>query len=204
MITIVDYGVGNLGSIQNMLKKVGAKSVISSNANEIEMAEKLILPGVGAFDAGMKNLTEYGLIPPLNNAVIKRKAPILGICLGMQLMTKGSEEGQLSGLGWIDAHTVRFSADIGETLRVPHMGWNTVQQAKVSPLTCNLPNEPRFYFVHSYYVRCQNQGDVLLRTQYGTTIFDAALEHNNIFGYQFHPEKSHKFGIALFRAFAGL
>lgn len=201
MITLIDYGVGNLGSIQNMLKKLGAESAIASDIATIERATKLILPGVGAFDAGMGQLNASGLRPALDAAALGRKVPVAGICLGMQLMTEGSEEGRLPGLGWVPARTVRFVPTAGETLKVPHMGWSVVSPAKPSPALDFLEGESRFYFVHSYHVACCNRADALLQAQYGSVAFDAAFERDNILGFQFHPEKSHRFGMALLKAF---
>ncbi len=200
MITIVDYNMGNLGSIRNMLKKIGIDSEVTADASTIAAARKLILPGVGAFDAGMDNLERSGLIPVLNERVVQARVPTLGICLGMQLMTRGSDEGRRKGLGWVDAEALRFRpADAA--LKVPHMGWNRVMPVRPSPLTEGLPHEPRFYFVHSYYVHCHDDADVLLSTPYGE-VFHSAFRHGNVVGVQFHPEKSHKFGMALLRNFA--
>lgn len=200
-ITIVDYGVGNLGSIQNMLKKLGAQSEIASDASTIERATKIILPGVGAFDAGMKQLNQSGLRSSLDTAVLQKRVPVAGICLGMQLMTEGSEEGALPGLGWVPAKTIRFVPSPNETMKIPHMGWSVVTKAKQSPAVDLLIDDSRFYFVHSYHVDCSNRGDVLLTAQYGSVRFDAAFERENILGFQFHPEKSHRFGMTLFKAF---
>ena len=203
MIVIIDYGMGNLGSIANMLKKVGAKAVVSSDAAVIERADKLVLPGVGAFDNGMKNLAERGMIPLLNAKVLQDKTPILGLCLGMQLFTRRSEEGELPGLGWLDAETVRFKFDATHNhLKIPHMGWNTLQICRSHPLFTDLDVENRFYFVHSYYVDCADAPMVLARTHYGYD-FASAVAKENIVGVQFHPEKSHKFGMKLLRNFAG-
>ncbi len=200
-ITIVDYGVGNLGSIQNMLKKLGAQSEIASDAATIDRAMKIILPGVGAFDAGMKQLNQSGLRTSLDTAVLQKKVPVAGICLGMQLMTEGSEEGTLPGLGWVPAKTIRFVPSLNEILKIPHMGWSIVTKSKQSPALELLDDESRFYFVHSYHVNCSNRDDVLLTAQYGSVHFDAAFEHENILGFQFHPEKSHRFGMTLLKAF---
>lgn len=200
-VTIIDYGVGNLGSIQNMLKKLGAQSEIASDASAIERATKIILPGVGAFDAGMKQLNQSGLRTSLDTAVLQKKVPVAGICLGMQLMTEGSEEGALSGLGWVSAKTIRFVPSPNETMKIPHMGWSIVTRSKQSPVLDLLGDDSRFYFVHSYHVGCTNRDDVLLTAQYGSVRFDAAFEHKNILGFQFHPEKSHRFGMTLLKAF---
>jgi len=202
MIVIVDYGLGNIGSIVNMFKKVGVAATISSDPAVIEKADKLILPGVGAFDSGMRNLTERGLVPLLNRRVLEDKVPILGLCLGMQLFTKRSEEGQLPGLGWLDAETVRFKFDGDNAhLKIPHMGWNTIRPSRAHPIFTEMEPEPRFYFVHSYYVVCVNSEDVLAQAVYGFD-FTAMLARGNIIGAQFHPEKSHKFGMRLLKNFA--
>ena len=200
MITIVDYNMGNLGSIQNMLKKIGVDSQVSADPGAVAAADKLILPGVGAFDAGMDNLERSGLIPLLNQRVLEDRVPTLGICMGMQLMTQRSEEGQRNGLGWIDAEALRFRP-AQASLKVPHMGWNRVMPVRPSALTDDLPDEPRFYFVHSYYVRCHDPADVLLATPFGES-FHSAFQRGNVWGVQFHPEKSHKFGMALLHNFA--
>lgn len=200
MITIVDYNMGNLGSISNMLKKLGVDAVVTADARAIASARKLILPGVGAFDAGMDNLERSGLLPVLNERVSQAGVPTLGICLGMQLMTRSSEEGTRQGLGWIDAEALRFRP-ASAALKVPHMGWNRVMTTRSTALTDGLPDEPRFYFVHSYFVHCHDASDVLLTTPYGE-VFHSAFQRGNVSGVQFHPEKSHKFGMALLRNFA--
>lgn len=198
MITIVDYGMGNLGSVLNMFKKIGEPAQISSDLTVISKAEKLLLPGVGAFDAAMERLTQTELRNVLDEKALKEKVPVLGICLGMQLLTNKSEEGQLSGLGWIPANTYKFPQS---QLKVPHMGWNLVECFKPSPLTADFNNEYRFYFVHSYYVKTESQNHSILQTQYGVK-FDSAIQKDNIFGAQFHPEKSHRFGMQLLKNFA--
>lgn len=202
MIIIVDYGVGNLGSIINMLKKAGAKAIASSDPDVLEQAEKLILPGIGAFDAGMNKLNERGLVPLLNHLALEKKVPFLGLCLGLQLMTKRSQEGQAQGLGWLDAETVRFQFGADQPqLKVPHMGWNTIEVRCPHPLFTDLEPDSRFYFVHSYYVRSNDPAQVLAETDYGGH-FDSILCKGNIMGAQFHPEKSHKFGLRLLKNFA--
>ncbi len=201
MIVVVDYGMGNLGSIHNMLSRLGAASTVTSQKEEIAAADKLILPGVGAFDTAMDNLRSLDLIELLNEKVITKKTKILGICLGMQLMSLRSEEGVSAGLGWVEADTVRLPSRIdGQMLRVPHMGWNTITTVRTGSILDNIDPEPRFYFVHSYHVRCRNESDVLATASHGLP-FHAALWHDNIIGTQFHPEKSHRFGLQLFRNF---
>ncbi len=203
MITIIDYGIGNVGSIKNMLKKVGVKSQITSNLHEIEKAEKLILPGVGSFDYGMTQLKNSNFIDILNQKVLYEKKPILGICLGMQLLTNGSEEGTESGLGWINASTIKFKFEDYNNLKVPHMGWNEVQLKKESKLLRDLPVSSKFYFVHSYYVKCENKSNIILSSTYGHE-FTCGIEQENILGVQFHPEKSHKFGMKILKNFSEL
>lgn len=202
MIVIVDYGVGNVGSVLNMLRKIGAKARISREPAEIEAADKLILPGIGHFGSGMSKLAATGLIPLLQEQALIRNKPILGICLGMQMMTRGSEESDVPGLGWVDGYTHRFPEVPG--LRVPHTGWNTVKVAKGAKLFEDSAAEAeRFYFVHSYCVRTADPRHVAALCEYGTD-FVASFEAGNIFGAQFHPEKSHSFGMALFRKFSAL
>jgi len=203
MITVIDYGMGNLGSIANMLKKIRAEAVVSSDIADIERADKLILPGVGAFEHGMKNLQDMGLIPVLNDKVLRDRMPILGLCLGMQLFTLRSEEGTLPGLGWIEADTIRFRFDQTQHgLKIPHMGWNFVKVKQQSPIWEDLcEEEMRFYFVHSYHVVCHDDTNVLATTVYGYE-FTSAVINGNIVGMQFHPEKSHKFGMKLLKNFA--
>ena len=200
MIYIVDYGLGNLASIRNMLKHIDIQDVkITSDKVELKKAQKIILPGVGAFDNGMKHLEKYDLIEVLNEKALKEKIPILGICLGMHLMTNGSEEGKLPGLGWIDADTKRFEAKNG--LKIPHMGWNYVKAVKNRKEFLIRDINYRFYFVHSYYVHSNDPNNVLFETNYGTP-FHSALQNENIIGMQFHPEKSLHFGMDIFKQFA--
>ena len=201
MIAIVDYGTSNLGSMRNMLKKVGATSRIASAPEDLEGATKIIVPGVGAFDAGMRKLQQSGLVPALKQKVLVERVPTLGVCLGMQLMTEGSEEGELPGLGWIEARAVRFDQAADPGIRVPHMGWNEVVSAKPSELTEQFSSETRFYFAHSFHVVCRRPEDVLLTFAYGANMFTAAFQRGNLMGAQFHPEKSHSFGMALLKNF---
>ena len=196
--------MGNLGSIENMLRKIGAEVKVSSGKSDMLSARKIILPGVGAFDKGMTRLRELGLVEVLEERVIGGKVPILGICLGMQLFTKGSEEGILPGLGWIDAETVRFRFE-GEltNLKIPHMGWNTIEVRQPGSILDDINEEPRFYFVHSYHVQCVNQANILATTRYGIP-FHSAIIRGNIIGTQFHPEKSHKYGMKVLQNFVNI
>ncbi len=203
MITIIDYGMGNLGSVKNMLKKVGEQSVITSDKDVIKNATKILLPGVGSFDNAVKNLHDLDIFSLLKDKVLEEKIPIMGICLGMQLLTKGSEEGNREGFGFIDAEAKRFNFDnIEEKLFIPHMGWNIAKVKKESSLFDSSKVDPRFYFVHSYAIQCNDSEDILTTTQYGYE-FVSGFEKDNIIGFQFHPEKSHKFGMELFKRFVG-
>lgn len=201
MIAIIDYGVGNVGSILNMFRKIGHEANLVSSENALLEASAIVLPGVGAFDRGMKNLDESGLVPALTKAVLDDRRPLLGVCLGMQLLTRGSEEGQRPGLGWIEGSTHRFSPP-DQKLKVPHMGWNRVTPVKESPLLAGI-EDPRFYFLHSYYVKCEDRSQTLCTTVYGEP-FDSGVHHDNVYGVQFHPEKSHRLGMKVFRNFAAL
>jgi len=202
MITIIDYGMGNLGSVKNMFKKVGEQSIISSSKEDIEQATKILLPGVGAFDNAMKNLHSLDLVDLIKKKVLVDKVPIMGICLGMQLLTKGSEEGTSTGFGFIDAYANKFDfSSVDEALPIPHMGWNRTYLEKKSKLLQDSDErENRFYFVHSYAITCENKEDILSTTMYGYK-FVSSFEKENILGCQFHPEKSHKFGMKLFKNF---
>jgi len=200
MITIIDYKTGNLGSIQNILKRIGEESVITSDKNEIAMANKLILPGVGTFDTGMSNLIELDLVDILNKKVLIEKTPVLGICLGMQLLSNCSEEGTIPGLGWINAETMRFRFTNTIEYKIPHMGWNFVQQHKPGNLFNDMYPDARFYFVHSFFFKANDVSDVLTSTTYEIE-FTSSIEKKNILGVQFHPEKSHKFGMKLLKNF---
>lgn len=196
LLVIIDYGMGNLRSIQFKLHKIGIQSVITASPDDVARAGQLILPGVGHFASGMNNLHKRGLLPVLVHQVLENKTPILGICLGMQLFTKTSQEGgNVSGLGWLDAETLRFDL-AQEQLRVPHVGWNTIVSTRADPLLSGVVPEQRFYFTHSYYVHCASQSDVLATTRYGVD-FVSVIRKDNIFGVQFHPEKSHRQGVEI-------
>ncbi len=201
MVVIVNYGVGNLSSVQNMLRKAGAQASISSEPKDILAADKLLLPGVGHFDYGMKMLNQSGLRDALDHFALELHRPVLGICLGAQILGHGSEEGDTSGLGWIDMHCLRLQPAPG--LRVPHMGWNQVSLKRPSPLFANADGDARYFFVHSYFMECVDAGDVVGTSCHGIE-FACAVQRGNIFGTQFHPEKSLRHGLALMRAFAEL
>ena len=200
MIVIIDYGMGNLRSIYKSLKRLEIESIISSDPDIIESAEKLILPGVGHFAHGMQNLIKTGLTDVLNKKVLKQKTPILGICLGMQLFCSRSEEGNAPGLNWIDAETVRFN--IADTIKykIPHIGWNSIRVEKNTKLLNTIGVEDLFYFVHSYHVKCNDQSIIRGATNYSYD-FTSVVEYNNIYGTQFHPEKSHKQGLQILKNF---
>ena len=200
MITIIDYGIGNIGSIINMLNYIGVKSKATSDPDEIYSSTKLILPGVGAFDAAMQKINNInGLKESLSQKVVKDKVPLMGICLGMQLITNSSEEGKLPGLGWIDSDVKKFP--VSKKLKVPHMGWNNVRIISPNKITKNLTDKEKYYFVHSYYVSVNDQKYSLMKTEYGLD-FDSGIFFENIYGFQFHPEKSNKYGMKLLKNFS--
>lgn len=194
-VTVIDSGVGNLGAIPNMLKRLGATATITNDADQIAKADRLILPGVGAFDAAMSNLRRLGLVEILNELVLGRRVPTLGLCLGMQLLADESEEGDLPGLGWIRGKVVRFRLDGSDrSLHVPQMGWNTVRIVRPIALLADLGERPRFYFAHSYHLQCDDPADVVGVTTHGYE-FPSVVQRGNVMGAQFHPEKSHRFGM---------
>lgn len=199
-ILIADYGIGNISSVRNMLRKAGGDAHVSSDPRLLEKADKLILPGVGAFDRGAEALTKTGIGEAICRAV-NQGSSVLGICLGMQLLMDGSDEGVLPGLGLVPGWAHHFPADMNH--KVPHMGWNYVSPIKPSALFDQEDKKPRFYFVHSYYAECAEIQDVAANTHYGFN-FASAFSRNNIYGVQFHPEKSHRFGLELFRRFISL
>lgn len=198
-IVIIDYGMGNISSIKNMLRYIGCDGKLSNNANEILAADKLILPGVGNFGHAMQNISELNLKPILDKAVLEGKKPILGICLGMQLLLSYSEEGNCEGLNWIDGKVKKFDFDDKE-YKVPHMGWDYVKINNPNSLVYGVGTTDRYYFVHSYYASCDNREDCIASTDYGIE-FDSIIGKNNIWGTQFHPEKSHKFGMKILNNF---
>lgn len=198
-VVIVDYEMGNIRSVFNKIHRAGYKAILTDEVEDIKNSDKLILPGVGQFRNGMNKLREKGLIEILNQKVLQDKIPILGICLGMQLFSRHSEEGNAEGLGWIDAEAIKFTlTDI--RYKVPHMGWNTLELKKESIILRDIPSESEFYFVHSYHVKCNDKKDILATTHYGYE-FVSAVQKGNIFGTQFHPEKSHGAGETIIRNF---
>lgn len=201
-IVIVDYGMGNLHSVQRKFSRIGARTTVTSDPDVIGRAEKIVLPGVGHFQRAMENLRRLRLLEALNDAR-GRRIPVLGICLGMQLMAQRSEEGDTDGLGWLDAKVVRFK--VGDTVRfkVPHMGWNEIVQKRNTRLFKNVPDRAEFYFVHAYHLVTSLEAIVLSETDYDYS-FASAVESDNIFGVQFHPEKSHDIGESLLRNFVDL
>ena len=201
-ICIIDYGTGNIKSVVNMLRRLDCAADVSSDVTTVKAAEKLILPGVGAFDQGMKRLQETGIAEVVKHKVLRENTPLLGICLGAQLLLASSEEGRGEGLRLVGGKVVRFQPSSG-SMKVPHMGWNNVAVRKKNPLFKGLEEEARFYFVHSYHFSMEDDEDVIGTTEYGYP-FVSAFRRRNVYGVQFHPEKSHKFGMTLLRNFAEL
>lgn len=199
IITIINCGLGNLSSISNMLTHLNIPSIIADDPHTIQNAKKLILPGVGAFDTAIKNLKANGIWDMLNYAVIENKIPILGLCLGMQMMTKGSEEGQQPGFGWVNAVTKKFPSQ--KQYRIPHIGWSEVKPTRLKDFFKVYNDELKFYFAHSYFVECFEAHDIVATTAYGTQ-FTSMFQKDNMIGVQFHPEKSHHYGMAFLDYFA--
>jgi imidazole glycerol-phosphate synthase subunit HisH len=200
MIVIIDYGMGNLRSVQKKIERIGFNAVITDDKKIIEQAQKIILPGVGHFANGVKNIKERGIWTILNEKVLNDNTPILGICLGMQLMAKFSEEGNEVGFGWFDAKVVRFRVSNNIKFKIPHIGWNSLNINRKVPFLNDINNESQFYFVHSYHVICNNKEDELTSTEYDYH-FTSSIAKNNIIGVQFHPEKSHDQGEVLLKNF---
>ena len=202
MIAVIDYGMGNVSSIVNMLKKLGVEAALVSNPDDLERSDKMILPGVGAFDTGMRKLKGSGLLEVIKRQAIEEAKPLLGICLGMQMLGRKSEEGCVEGLGFIPFDNKKFSFQDEVCLKIPHMGWDIIDAAiKDDPILHGLEDQQRYYFVHSYHAVCDHNENILMYCDYGYT-FAAAVKEKNIYGVQFHPEKSHKFGMALLDNFA--
>ncbi len=203
VVGVIDGGFGNIRSVQRMIEAVGGKAQIISDPNDLGDCAKLVLPGVGAFDAGMRALHQGGWVAPLELAVQQQHKPILGICLGMQLFCRRSDEGNSAGLGWIDADVRRFDLSAYPALRVPHMGWATTSYRTPNPLHDPAEKLPRYYYVHKFHAVCDDEADILCTGQYGIE-FVAGVHRGNVIGVQFHPEKSHRFGMSVFRHFLGL
>lgn len=204
MIAIVNYGSGNIQAIANIYGALGIQFVVAATPAELTGADRVVLPGVGAFDQAMNQLNASGMRSALDAWVLVERRPIIGICVGMQLLAHSSEEGSAPGLGWIDGEVKRFDrATFGATTRLPHMGWNTIEPARLDPLFDGVDLEKGFYFLHSYYFECRAGDDVLATTDYGAR-FTSAVRRNNVCGVQFHPEKSHQNGVRLLRNFARL
>jgi glutamine amidotransferase len=201
MIGIIDYGMGNLGSVKKKLERINSAAIISEKPEDLEVCEKLVLPGVGHFSAAVKELKTRGLWDFLNEAVLNQHVPILGICLGMQLMAKHSKEGDVEGLGWFDAEVVRFDVKNKLKNKVPHIGWNHIALKKHHPLFNQVDMTTGFYFVHAYHLQCKDENDILSLTDYEYS-FVSAVQRKHIIGLQYHPEKSHDAGEQIFRNFS--
>jgi glutamine amidotransferase len=204
MITIIDYGVGNINAFVNVYKRVNVSTKIAKTAADLEDAQKIILPGVGHFDHAMSELIKSGMREKLDELIMVKKVPVIGICVGMQMMGNSSDEGKLEGLKWIDASIKKFDeSKIQQVTRLPHMGWNDVHLVISNPLFAGLEKDALFYFLHSYYFECNDTADILATSEYGGQ-FTCAVHHENVYGIQFHPEKSHHYGEMLLHNFAKL
>lgn len=204
MITIIDYGLGNIKAFVNVYERLNVKTKIAHTPEDIKGATKIILPGVGAFDYAMAQLKASGMRDELENQVLGNKIPVVGICVGMQMLAKSSDEGNLPGLGWIDGEVKLFDSNlIPYKTRLPHMGWNSIKPVNGNPLMSDFNIDSRFYFLHSYYFVCHNEDEIISTTEYGAT-FASAVNKDNIYGIQFHPEKSHSNGVQLLKNFAML
>lgn len=202
VITVVDYGSGNIGSILNMIRKVGGAAIATSDPDLLRQSKKLILPGVGSFDNAASKLRDLGLIQPIQECA-QSGTPLLGICLGMHLLSDGSEEGELPGLGLIPGRVKKFQFPKNSSLKIPHMGWNRVTVSKTHPIAIQQDEDSKFYFVHSYHYQCEDVSDELFKTYYGYE-FASGVQRENVIGVQFHPEKSHRYGMEIFRKFIDL
>jgi len=205
MITIIDYGLGNALAFVNMYRRLNIPVSVANTAQDLANSDKLILPGVGSFDHAMQKLNQSGMRPELERLVQQQGVPILGICVGMQMLAKSSDEGKFPGLGWIDGVVKKFNSSsiLTENTYLPHMGWNDVKPVVEERLFKGIELDARFYFLHSYYFECQKQSDILATTDYGVQ-FSSAVGHDHVFGVQFHPEKSHHFGSQLLKNFSEL
>ena len=201
MITVVDYGVGNIGALLNMFDHLGVEAEARADAAALANAERLVLPGIGAFDRAMRTLRERGLVEPLSEAVLGRRVPVLGVCLGMQLLARRSEEGVEPGLGWVAADVRRITVAPGSGLKVPHIGWAEIRPRRASALFAGALPEERYYFDHGYHMVCDHEADATAVFDYGSALV-CAVESGHVMGVQFHPEKSHRFGMRLLTAFA--
>jgi glutamine amidotransferase len=204
MIAIVNYGLGNITAFANVYYKLNIPFCIARKSGDFDGATKIILPGVGSFDYAMQLLNNSGMRETLDNKVLKEKIPVIGICVGMQMLANTSEEGVLPGLGWIDGEVKKFILPVASsTMRIPHMGWNTIKPVHSNGLLKGMDEESRFYFLHSYYFKCSNPSDIIATTTYDIE-FECAVKSVNVYGVQFHPEKSHGWGVELLRNFAEL
>lgn len=204
MITIIDYGLGNIKAFVNVYERLNIPVSVAKTADDLRAATKIILPGVGAFDNAMSKLNSSGMRETLDELVLDHQLPVIGICVGMQMLAQSSDEGMLPGLRWIAGTVKMFDASVlNSKTHLPHMGWNTIHPNSANPLLVNFNNNSRFYFLHSYYFQCNNPNDTIATTEYGIQ-YTSALNHKNIYGVQFHPEKSHQWGIQLLKNFADL
>ncbi|MBA4408495.1 MAG: imidazole glycerol phosphate synthase subunit HisH [Odoribacter sp.] len=202
MITIIDYGLGNIRAFVNVYERLNIKTKVAHKAEDIKGATKIILPGVGAFDYAMSQLNASGMRDELEKQVLENKIPVVGICVGMQMLAKSSDEGNLQGLGWIDGKVKIFDTSlIPYKTRMPHMGWNSIIPVNGRQLLSGFTDQSRFYFLHSYYFDCVNEENIISTTEYGIT-YASAVNRDNIYGIQFHPEKSHSNGVQLLKNFA--